>query len=187
MIEPLRKRFSSGTLICHELDVHVVGSTLLLSYLSNLLSQNQRRNPLRDAARASVVTYLDLSKLGEEGETPASEELWLTVDEEDPNAKGFLSTSSEEECGMGRGTIKISLTHRKISFYVSFSTGNESDRSNSLPIEDRSKILTRPTRRNKKLQKIPVIVLKIVPKLLLLMSLITPHNISTYSSLETLL
>ena len=60
------------------------------------------------------MTYLDLSKLGEEGETPASEEMWLTVDEEDPNAKGFLSTSSEEECVMGRGTIKMSFTYRNI-------------------------------------------------------------------------
>ena len=83
-------------------------------------------------------------------------------------------------------TILIAVTIPR-GMELSFSTGNESDRSNSLPIEDRSKILTRPTRRNKKLQKIPVIVLKIVPKLLLLMSLITPHNISTYSSLETLL
>ena len=51
------------------------------------------------------MTYLDLSKLGvgEEGETLASDEIWLTVDVEDPNAKGFLSTSSEEEeCAMGR-------------------------------------------------------------------------------------
>ena len=51
------------------------------------------------------MTYLDLSKLGEEGETPASEEMWLTLDEEDPNAKGFLSTSSEEDCALGWATV----------------------------------------------------------------------------------
>ena len=57
------------------------------------------------------MTYLDLSKLGEEGETPASDEIWLTVDEEDPNAKGFLSTSSEdeEECALGRQLSKFHL------------------------------------------------------------------------------
>ena len=52
------------------------------------------------------MTYLDLSKLGEEGETPVSEEMWLTVDEEDPDAKGFLSTSSEEEDVVGQGNYQ---------------------------------------------------------------------------------
>ena len=72
-------------------------------------SQVQRRSQNRDAARARAVTYLDLSKLGEEGETPASEEMWLTLDEEDPNAKGFLSTSSEEDCALGWATVQTSF------------------------------------------------------------------------------
>ena len=106
---PLRKRFTN------QFSVELGYFKSSKWYLSNTLSQNQRRNMPRDAARARAVTYLDLSKLGEEGETPASEEMWLTVDEEDPNAKGFLSTSSEdEECVMGRGTIKMSFTHRSI-------------------------------------------------------------------------
>ena len=43
---------------------------------------------------------------------------------------------------------------------VSFSTGNESDRSTRRPVEDRLKILTRPTRYNKRLPEITEIVLK---------------------------
>ena len=44
--------------------------------------------------------------------------------------------------------------------FVSFSTGNESDRSTRRPVEDRLKILTRPTRYNKRLPEITEIVLK---------------------------
>ena len=47
-----------------------------------------------------AVNYLDLSKLGEEGETPASDEIWLAVEGEEGGHfedKGFLSSTTEEE------------------------------------------------------------------------------------------
>jgi hypothetical protein len=65
----------------------------------------------RDPRRA--VNYLDLSKLGEEGETPASEEIWLAVDddgadEDDDENKGFLS-SSEDDHSLSVETDKLSI------------------------------------------------------------------------------
>jgi hypothetical protein len=44
--------------------------------------------PQRDPRRA--VNYLDLSKLGEEGETPASDEIWLSVGGAGDDDKGSI-------------------------------------------------------------------------------------------------
>ena len=45
-----------------------------------------------------TTNYLDLSKIGEEGETPASDEIWLAVEDgEEEIDKGFLTSSDEEE------------------------------------------------------------------------------------------
>ena len=58
--------------------------------------------PPRDPHRS--VNYLDLSRLGEEGETPASDEIWLAVEDDNDCGAGFysdledkfLSTDEEE-------------------------------------------------------------------------------------------
>ncbi len=44
-----------------------------------------------------TTNYLDLSKIGEEGETPASDEIWLAVEDGEELGKGFLTSSDEEE------------------------------------------------------------------------------------------
>ncbi len=44
-----------------------------------------------------TTNYLDLSKIGEEGETPASDEIWLAVEDGEEIDKGFLSSSDDEE------------------------------------------------------------------------------------------
>ena len=59
--------------------------------------------PPRDPHRA--VNYLDLSRLGEEGETPASDEIWLAVEDGGDGCGGFsdleddnfLSTDDEDQ------------------------------------------------------------------------------------------
>ena len=53
----------------------------------------------------TAVNYLDLSKLGEEGETPASDEIWLAVDEDEGEVdKRFLSS-----CSSGTQSITSSI------------------------------------------------------------------------------
>ncbi len=59
--------------------------------------------PFNPRSRCSAgVNYLDLSRLGDEGETPASDEIWLAVDgsgcqsEDDPNEDKFLTTDDTE-------------------------------------------------------------------------------------------
>ena len=62
--------------------------------------------PPRDPHRS--VNYLDLSRLGEEGETPASDEIWLAVEDDNECGAGFYSdledkflSTDEEEVSFG--------------------------------------------------------------------------------------
>ena len=62
-----------------------VVARVLLEHVGGALSQNDPRR---------TVNYLDLSKLGEEGETPASDEIWLSVAGGAEDDK-FLTSDSE--------------------------------------------------------------------------------------------
>jgi len=62
-----------------------VVARVLLEHVGGVLSQTDPRR---------TVNYLDLSKLGEEGETPASDEIWLSVAGGAEDDK-FLTSDSE--------------------------------------------------------------------------------------------
>lgn len=53
-----------------------------------------------------AVNYLDLSRLGEEGETPGSDEIWLAVDSDEE--KGFLTSTEEDPDSLSVETDKLS-------------------------------------------------------------------------------
>ncbi len=61
------------------------------------------------------TNYLDLSKLGEEGETPASDEIWLAVEDEEEIDKGFLTSSSSSTASSGRESVGSTVETDKLS------------------------------------------------------------------------
>ena len=71
--------------------------------------------PAPDPRLRSGVNYLDLSRLGDEGETPASDEIWLAVDgsghSEDEGAEDkFLTTDDTETYSINTDKLSVANT-----------------------------------------------------------------------------